>query len=108
MRFLLLLSLSLLALGCSKKPKPCKKDSDCSDELVCLLDRCFDPRLLRDRDCAESDECKTNGKCSYVGKVSSSFKISECKATKDEHCAKSENCTWKGECSLVGGECVKK
>ena len=128
MRFLLLLSLSLLAFACSKEGKPCPEDGNCGENLGCdqftntcqslcvkpsdcgkllscepIRGVCFSPHLLKKIiECRKSEGCKREGECSAVD--------GRCKATKDEDCAKSfSSCKEYGHCSLnpVSGYCEK-
>ena len=118
MRFLFILSLSLLAFGCSKENKPCPDDNNCGDGLVCMkttrtcrkrcekptdcgvglltcsIDNvCFDPMVT------QCPKCNVRGGCIPSAEG--------CMATRDEHCAKSLNCKWYGWCSVdKDGGCI--
>ena len=123
MRFLLLLSLSLLAFGCSKKGKPCPEDGNCGDGLRCdFFTKTCQSVCGKPSDCgkgltcdekdsvcfSEFDRAKANvcekdpvceiaGLCKYVDGT--------CRATEDEHCTKSDMCKDSGLCSKVDRQC---
>ena len=118
MRFLLLLSLSLLALGCSKENKPCPKDGNCGDGLSCeKYSKTCKKVCAKPSDCSSGKTCepesgvcltraeikcgrlcKKYGGCGLVG--------GECKVIKDEHCEQSDVCKVDGRCSYDGeSEC---
>ena len=123
MRLLFVLSLSLLAFGCSKEGKPCPADGSCGGELRCepitktcqsvcgkpadckkglTCDEregvCFSERVRRKEiQCRTSKGCKGSGWCSAVD--------GGCKATKDEDCAESRTCKKYGNCFAVDGRC---
>ena len=118
MRFLLLLSLSLLAFGCSKKGKPCPEDGNCGDGLRCEVVTntcqsacgkpsdcekglncdegegvCFDTSIRK-----KSEDCKKRSNAD----LTFSFLNGECKP----NCANSKHCEYFGQCSAVNGECI--
>jgi len=127
MRYLLLLSLSLLAFGCSKENKPCPEDGNCGDDLRCepltktcqsvcgkpsdcgkglnCDERngvCFSPvDRAKVRECANSAKCFKFGACTPVNGV--------CRAVTDEDCRQSQFCKLFGQCKVAdgGGMCEK-
>jgi hypothetical protein len=119
MRFLFILSLSLLAFGCSKENKPCPDDDNCGDGLKCIrfsedISSCK-KSCAKPKDCGEGRTCTKNGICQTIDELKCSFKCfetgkcswghsfgySRCRAIKDEDCAKSYNCKKYGNCALT-------
>jgi hypothetical protein len=108
MRILLMLTLSLIALGCSKKDKPCPYNGNCGSELACepVTKTC-------QHICAKSSDCERGFRCNNSESVCFSPKAVEQKreiekAKRDaEHIRRTcSGCKDNGRCALVNDFCA--
>jgi hypothetical protein len=90
-----LLALALTFVPACKKSEgaTCYEPSDCAEGLACKGDD-----VRRCESCADSDICKSDGRCSASE--------GKCTAASDEDCKKAFICTGKGACTASKGACT--